>query len=216
MLVQEHRAQALCLPCRPVPVKKRFLQSLSAGHRKRVRIQPDMIDRAAGFPPATQKDGATSCACSRLHRSLLPMNALACEAAGSRTRPASEPEKVCGREEVRVCGSPGPSQGANKLANRYGGRCVAATSSLASRRCRIFRRMGRYGAPGGKAKDTSPSGGTDRNRCRRREKREFPVTLFPGFMHMLLMSLVFRCNTAKSGGWSPPLFAVLRAGLCAL
>ena len=52
------RAHALYSPCRPVPVKKRFLQSLSAGHRTACGFSPIWLGRRAA-PAVPKKGGAT-------------------------------------------------------------------------------------------------------------------------------------------------------------
>ena len=89
------RAHALYSPCRPVPVKKRFLQSLSAGRRTRMRIQPD-YDWADGQRRLSQKKtGRQDSGMQRLHCSLLPMKTLTykgtAEKRGSRTGRAFVP-----------------------------------------------------------------------------------------------------------------------------
>ena len=106
------RAHALYSPCRPVPVKKRFLQSLSAGRRTRMRIQPD-YDWADGQRRLSQKKtGRQDSGMQRLHCSLLPMKALTYKGTGRQARFPNRKE-LSFRGMVRVCGSDGPFPGGN-------------------------------------------------------------------------------------------------------
>ena len=119
------RAHALYSPCRPVPVKKRFLQSLSAGHRTRMRIQPD-YDWADGQRRLSQeKTGRQDSSMRRLHCSLLPMKALTYKGTGRQARFPNRKE-LSFRGMVRVCGSDGPFPGGNSPESRL-------------RRCRVRR-----------------------------------------------------------------------------
>ena len=116
----------------------------------------------AGLP---KKTGRQVYACMRLHCSLLPMKALTYRGAGPDrgrfpSRKRSRMRSDSGVWQPWIAPKRGP---ARKPAAAVTSTEVIATSSLASRRCKVFRRMRPRGAPAGTGKaeisgDAFPAG----------------------------------------------------------